>query len=255
MPESFSFVERILKLAGVKTLGRGESRRYLVLPEDFEEEHVNTFRQVERFTMTRPMRVYSLIEAVKYVVRNGIEGDFVECGVWRGGSVMAMALTLMRLGSKRNIHLYDTFAGMTAPGHDDVTTSGDPASAKFRRLKSGDSTADWCRSSLPEVTENVIGTGYDASRFFFHEGRVEETLPSEAPEKIALLRLDTDFYDSTRHELIHLYPLLSHGGVLILDDYGHWQGARKAVDEYIREHNLPLLLNRIDFAGRIAVKP
>jgi hypothetical protein len=74
------------------------------------------------------------------------------------------------------------------------------------------------------------------------------------PEQIAVLRLDTDFYESTRHELRHLYPRLVHGGVLIIDDYGHWAGARKAVDEYIAEEGIRLLLNRIDYTGRIAIK-
>jgi O-methyltransferase len=80
-------------------------------------------------------------------------------------------------------------------------------------------------------------------------------VPRSAPEVIALLRLDTDWYASTKHELLHLYPRLTQSGVLIIDDYGHWQGARKAVDEYVEENRLPLLLNRIDETGRIAVKP
>lgn len=255
MHDSLTFFERVLKNLGVKTLGKGEGRRYLALPEDFEEDHVAIFRHIEPFTMTRPARVYALIEAVKYVVQHDIDGDFVECGVWRGGSVMAMALTLARLGARRTIHLYDTFAGMTAPAAVDVTRSGDPAASKFNRLQLDDSSSDWCRSSLPEVRENVLGTGYDPSLFHFHEGMVEETLPGQAPERIAVLRLDTDFYESTKHELLHLYPRLTRGGVLILDDYGHWEGARRAVDEFIEENALPILLNRIDFAGRIAVKP
>ncbi|HYM86681.1 MAG TPA: TylF/MycF/NovP-related O-methyltransferase, partial [Pseudoxanthomonas sp.] len=74
------------------------------------------------------------------------------------------------------------------------------------------------------------------------------------PECIALLRLDTDWYESTRHEMIHLFPRLCVGGVLILDDYGHWLGARRAVDEYLGEHNVPLFLQRIDYTGRYAVK-
>ncbi len=254
MLNSLSPLERMLKLVGVRVFGSGESRRFLVLPEDFQDEHVSTFRKVERFTMTRPPRVYALIEAVKYLIRSDIKGDFVECGVWRGGSVMAMALTLLRLGERRNIHLYDTFAGMTAPNGNDITVSGEVAASKFNRLRIGEGTSDWCRSSLPEVRRNVLSTGFDEDRFIFHEGPVETTLPAQLPETIALLRLDTDFYESTKHELVHLYPRLSRGGVLILDDYGQWKGARKAVDEYIHEHNLSILLNRIDFAGRIAIK-
>jgi hypothetical protein len=97
-------------------------------------------------------------------------------------------------------------------------------------------------------------TGYDREKISFVKGKVEETIPDNAPQSISLLRLDTDWYESTRHELIHLYPRLSHGGVIIIDDYGHWLGARKAVDEYIEQNNLCLLLNRLDYTGRIGVK-
>ncbi len=86
------------------------------------------------------------------------------------------------------------------------------------------------------------------------KGKVEETIPHDIPEKISILRLDTDWYESTYHELVHLYPRLVKGGVLIIDDYGHWQGARKAVDQYFQENNIPVLLNWIDYTGRVAVK-
>jgi O-methyltransferase len=83
---------------------------------------------------------------------------------------------------------------------------------------------------------------------------VEDTLPDQAPERIALLRLDTDWYASTKHELEQLYPRLAEGGVLIVDDYGHYEGARRAVDEYFRAAGEPVLLNRIDFSGRLVIK-
>jgi O-methyltransferase len=105
------------------------------------------------------------------------------------------------------------------------------------------------------VRQAVLSTGYDAARLHFVKGKVEDTLPAEAPPQICLLRLDTDWYESTRHELRHLYPRLARGGVLIIDDYGHWQGARQATDEYLAEQRIPLLLNRIDYGARIALKP
>jgi len=108
---------------------------------------------------------------------------------------------------------------------------------------------------LEEVRHNLSNVGYPDDRIKLVKGLVEATLPNKAPSKIALLRLDTDWYESTRHELIHLYPRLAQRGVLIIDDYGHWEGAQKAVDEYIRDNNLPVLLNRIDYTGRIAIKP
>jgi len=105
------------------------------------------------------------------------------------------------------------------------------------------------------VKEVLCGTGYPSERIHFVRGRVEDTIPASAPELIALLRLDTDWYDSTKHELIHMFPRLSKAGVIIIDDYGHWRGAREACDEYFAQNRIPILLNRIDYTGRIALKP
>lgn len=255
MHDALTPFEKVLRSLGVRVVKKGESRKYLRLPQDFAEEHCTIYRRIEPFTMTRPPRVYALIEAVKYVVAQNIEGDFVECGVWKGGSVMAMALTLQMLQAERDIHLFDTFEGMSAPTEEDWNAKEGAAAEKFARTRREDGGADWCRSEIDEVRRNVLSTGYGEDRLRFVQGRVEDTLPAQAPERIALLRLDTDFYESTRHELIHLYPRLVSGGVLILDDYGHWQGARQAVDEFIDEHRPGILLNRVDFAGRIAIKP
>ncbi len=104
------------------------------------------------------------------------------------------------------------------------------------------------------MSANLAATGYDAQRLHYVKGKVEDTIPSAAPEQIAILRLDTDWYASTRHELEHLYPRLARGGVLIIDDYGHWEGARRAVDEYFATQQVAILLNRLDQTGRIAIK-
>ena len=112
----------------------------------------------------------------------------------------------------------------------------------------------WSFSPIEETRRNVLSTGYSPDRVHFVKGPVEQTIPANAPETIALLRLDTDFYESTRHELIHLFPRLVPGGVLIIDDYGHWEGARQAVDEYFKENKIRMLLNRVDYTGRIGVK-
>jgi hypothetical protein len=168
--------------------------------------------------------------------------------------MMAVALTLLRLGiTDRDLYLFDTFSGMTAPTDEDVRRSGERAADL---LANESAHADiWAIASLDDVREAVLGVGYPPERIHFVEGSVEETLPNHAPDEIALLRLDTDWYASTKHELVHLYPRLTSGGVLILDDYGFWQGARRAVDEYVAENNVELLLNRIDNTGRIALKP
>jgi O-methyltransferase len=225
-----------------------------VFPLDFDEADVELCRRVAPYTMTTPPRVYALARAVEYVAAREISGAIVECGVWRGGSMMAAALTLLRLGvTDRELYLFDTFAGMTPPTEEDVRRSGESAADLLSA--EGDDADIWAMASLDDVRNAVLGIGYPPERIHFVKGPVEETLPANAPDKIALLRLDTDWYASTKHELVHLFPRVTRGGVLILDDYGYWQGARRAVDEYLSEHNVPLLLNRIDNTGRIALKP
>ncbi|MFW6116817.1 MAG: TylF/MycF/NovP-related O-methyltransferase, partial [bacterium] len=200
-------------------------------------------------------RVNALIEAVRYIVDNEIRGALVECGVWKGGSVMAIALALKELGDEgRELYLYDTFSGMSAPTAGDVSIFGTIAKNEYSRISDSTPPVDWCLCPLKEVKQNVFSTGYPEDKIHFVEGKVETTIPQVTPSRISLLRLDTDWYESTKHELIHLFPLVERGGVMIVDDYGHWAGAKRAVDEYIQENNLCVLLNRIDYTGRIAVK-
>jgi O-methyltransferase len=231
-----------------------EPARTHKFPADFEESDIELCRRVGPYTMTTPPRLYALVRAVEYVAARDISGAVVECGVWRGGSMMAVALMLLRLGkTDRELYLFDTFSGMTAPTDEDVKRSGERAADL---LADGSADSDiWAIASLDEVRAAVLAVGYPEERIHFVQGPVEETLPAEAPSEISLLRLDTDWYSSTKHELVHLYPRLTTGGVLILDDYGYWQGARRAVDEYLSENELTLLLNRVDNTARIAVKP
>lgn len=229
------------------------ARRGPRLPADFDARTSAVCAAVAAFTMTSPERIAALVEAVRYVSRHAIPGDIVECGVWRGGSMMAVARTLLELDDLRSLHLFDTFAGMPPPGDVDRDRSG-AAAADLMAMSDRETSSVWARSPLDEVRRNLAVTGYPQDRVRFVVGRVEETVPERAPASIAILRLDTDWYESTRHELVHLFPRLSVGGVLIIDDYGHWEGARKAVDEYLAETGARLLLNRIDATGRIAVK-
>lgn len=232
-----------------------EILRYSKYPSDFNEGHIRVWEAVKPYTMTTPTRVGVLIDAVRYLVANNVEGDFVECGVWKGGSAMAMALTLKECGEKyRELYLYDTFSGMTAPSAFDVFYNGKKASEMFSEVKTSEDTSNWCFSPLEEVQRNVSSTGYPKEKLHFIEGKVEETIPGTMPKKIALLRLDTDWYASTKHEMTHLFPLLAKNGVLIIDDYGCWEGARRAVDEYVRKNKICLFLNRIDAEARIAIK-
>ena len=210
-------------------------------------------------TITSPERLVAASDAVRHVVRRAVPGALVECGVWKGGSVLAMILALQHLGvSDRDIYLYDTFEGMTEPGEVDTSPYDEPALDIWRRAQAaGERPWPWFFNetfTLEQVQTVLWDTGYPRERLHFVVGRVEDTIPAQAPEQVALLRLDTDWYDSTRHELVHLYPRVSTGGVLIVDDYGHWDGCRKAVDEFFAQDTEPLLLHRIDYTGRIAVK-
>ncbi|MBI4686392.1 MAG: class I SAM-dependent methyltransferase [Nitrospirae bacterium] len=227
----------------------------MAYPPDFSEQNIRTCNAVKPYTTTNPERINALIDAVRFVVLNKIDGAMVECGVWRGGSIMAIALTLKEMGIEdREIYLYDTFAGMSAPSDADYSIHGYDAREKFSKTKISGDASNWCMSTLEEVKQNVFSTGYPKEKFHFIKGKVEDTIPGDIPKEIALLRLDTDWYESTKHELTHLFPLLKPKGVLIIDDYGHWKGAKKAVDEYISENAFCILLNRIDYTGRIAIK-
>jgi hypothetical protein len=211
--------------------------------------------------MTGLLRTHALIRAVDYIVARGLAGAFVECGVWRGGSVMAMLLRLIKLGATHHdVYLYDTFDGMTAPGVHDTSRFEGPALDTWQTAQGAGHRA-WREFFKPEVfnfeavRDAVLSCGYPESRIHFIKGPVEQTLPERAPAQIALLRLDTDWFESTQHELIHLYPRVTQGGVLIIDDYGHWEGCRRAVDQYFASGEVPaILLNRIDYTGRIGVK-
>lgn len=206
--------------------------------------------------MTSLERMYALWGAVRHIQNAGISGTVVECGVWRGGSMMLAASTLLELGaSDRQLWLYDTYQGMTEPGALDVQAmSGETAGAILASQAKDNENPFWALAQRDIVEQNMKGTGYPQNRTHYVEGPVEDTLPGQAPDEIALLRLDTDWYESTRHELIHLWPRLQPGGVLIVDDYGYWQGARRAVDEFFAGLADAPLLARIDFTGRIAVK-
>jgi len=250
-------VRPAIRSFGIRTgLYREKTRENEVLPPDFDDVTIRIYDAVKNFTSTSPERVSSLVDAVRFVVESEIEGAMVECGVWLGGSTMAMALALREFGDEsREIYLYDTFAGMTEPTEADVAFSGASAKKKFDKRKISDESSIWCLSTLEQTKENVLSIGYPSDRIHFVEGMVEDTIPATVPPNgIALLRLDTDWYESTKHELVHLFPLLADNGPLIIDDYGHWQGAKKAVDEYFQENNLRMFLSRIDYTGRIGIK-
>jgi hypothetical protein len=224
------------------------------IPPDVDAETAAIIEKVRPFTMTPPDRVAALCEAVRYVVRSRIPGAIAECGVWRGGSMMAVALTLRSIDATDiDLYLYDAFDKMPAPTDRDVDAWGRPAARLFEDGQDANAIPELAIGPMEQVRANVLSTGYPEERIHFVKGFVEDTIPGQAPGPLALLRLDTDWYESTAHEMRHLFPLVSDGGVLIIDDYGLFRGARDAVDEYFASTDVPFLLNRIDFAARIGI--
>jgi hypothetical protein len=227
-------------------------------PVEASRNEIETFEVIREFTGTSPERAFHLMRSVKYIVDNSIEGDFIECGVAKGGSAMLMASILFELGeTNREIYLYDLFG---ARPHfmdlDREIESGVTVSEYYRAVDSGKKSAisNWTFYSKAVVVENLNKIPYPREKIHLIEGDVLRTLPLSTHSSIALLRLDTDFYESTKIELSLLYPKLSIGGVLILDDYGHWEGAKTAVDEYFKSTNASPLLHVVDSAARAAIK-
>jgi O-methyltransferase len=228
----------------------------LEFPPDFDEATKDTIRAVGGYTMTGPEKLYALCHAVRHVVAHQVPGAIVECGVWRGGSMMAVARTLLELDAgTRDLYLFDTYEGMPEPTEQDIDLNGQSVLERWNSQKRNRLTPSEARASLREVRDAMQSVGYEPSLVHFVKGMVEDTIPAEAPDQIALLRLDTDYYASTRHEMFELYPRLVRGGVLIIDDYGHFKGSEQAVREFIDTETEPILLHRIDYSARVGIKP
>jgi O-methyltransferase len=222
-------------------------------PNDFSDSYRAIITAVRPFTMTSNDKLHALITATQYIHDHAIAGDIVECGVWRGGSMHAVARVLDAANDHtRDLYLFDTFEGMPPPTEKDRRLDG--RSAADLLATHDRETTVWAHASLEDVKSGFETVPYPQERIHYVQGKVEDTVPASAPKRIALLRLDTDWYESTRHELEHLYPRLVSGGVLIIDDYGWWQGSHDATEEFLRETEERLLLVRAG-TGRIAVKP
>jgi hypothetical protein len=204
--------------------------------------------EVRPYTKSSPERISAMASAI-YATRD-IPGDIVECGVLKGGNI----ILARKLAPDRICWLYDTFSGMTEPKDVDVTRSGRSALQSFAaKVKAG---RKWSCVPIDDVKKNFEQTGtFDDSKLRFVVGPVEQTLLKleNLPNRISVLRLDTDWHESTKIELEILYPRLSPGGILIVDDYGHWGGAKLAVNEYFG--NTMPEMTRIDYTAISMVKP
>ena len=211
--------------------------------------------QVGGLTMLSLERLHNAAEAIVYVDQNGLAGDVVEVGVWRGGgSIVMRAAVLTGLG-QRNSWLFDSFAGL--PKDDDPRDAAIDARLPVQyRMDPAGSYAD--TGGVEGVRRNFVRQlGDDLKGIHFVPGLYVDTLPTAAVERIAVLRLDGDRYSSTMEILTHLYPKVSPGGVVIIDDYGWWPQNREAVHHYFESIGLDVtaLLQRVDCTGRYFIKP
>lgn len=253
-------IKRALSATGLEIHRRRVNDFSQVDPVEFSKADLDVlhFVRENRLAMCSRERIIATINACKHAVQAGIEGDFVECGVWRGGNSIAAKRTFENYGSDKKVWLFDTFGGMTAPTDLDTTRfSKKSAFERFEEAKKQDHN-EWCFASLEDVQANFQRAGADLSGVRFIAGDVMKTLLDEAnlPKQVSVLRLDTDFYDSTKAELDVLYPRLSVGGSLLIDDFGHWDGARRAVEEYLgaMPPSSRPLLHFTDYSGRMGVK-
>jgi O-methyltransferase len=217
---------------------------------DADSVFYEIFLRCRPFTMTSKDTMYSLYTAVRYVCARKLPGAFVECGVWKGGSALLAGLTMRDAGYfDREFYLYDTFEGMTQPSDEDIDISGHAAKAYIEQF--GDD-GKWCYEGIDAVKQTFEQNGFGTGVHYI-KGDVLETLRRVKPEAISILRLDTDWYESTKFCLEALYDRIVPGGVLIIDDYGHWNGARKAVDEFFNTRP-PIYLHRVNYAVRLGIK-
>jgi len=203
-----------------------------------------------KLTMTSMERLFATLMSCKYVLENDIDGDFVECGVWRGGNSIIATWIFKLYNSNRKVYLYDTFQGMTLPTDLDIELGGKQRTASEIYVPDN----KWCYASIDDVKDNFSKADLLSKNVEFVQGDVLQTLDKIIPEKISVLRLDTDWYESTKKEMETLYGKISNNGVLMIDDYGHWAGSQKAVDEYFEKNKNRPFLYCIDYTGRLAIK-
>ena len=234
---------------------RRAARRRRAIPADFHPDMREIWPAVKPRTMVGLEKLNFFCDAARYVSTVGLEGAIVECGVWRGGAMLGCAMVLDSLGDhSRDLYLFDTYAGMSEPTEKDVHLWHGRTAEEFLEAKANPGAPIWEVGQIEDVRAAFDETTYPKDRLHFIKGKVEDTIPGEAPQQICILRLDTDWYESTKHELVHLYDRLVPGGVLIIDDYGSWAGSKEATDEFFAELSAPPMLTRVG-RGRNAIKP
>ena len=235
---------------------------------DLGEEASKAIAKIRSHTMLPQGRLITLYQQVAFCEKHSVPGSFVECGVWKGGAVGLMALANMRYGvNRRHIHLFDAFQEICEP---DESVDGENAVKEVRK-ELGNLSLEGRLEPLTGVYDSIGGpgtleenqellervVGYDSKYLHYHVGWFQETVPvvSSDIENIAILRLDGDWYASTKICLEYLYAKVVSGGFVIIDDYGAYEGCKKAVDEFIEENQLEVYLNHVDSICRYWIKP
>jgi len=248
-----SMILKIIWQIGYQLIPNSGTRNYPVEFSNAERAIIDYVLDKE-LTMVNFDQLVSTVIACKWVVKNGIPGSFVECGVWRGGNAIVAAEIFRLNNSSNDVWLFDTFEGMVRPTDLDLDYSGRPALNEYlSSIKS--EYIEWCYASLEDVKNNFSEKGLLDNNINFVKGNVNETLKEISYlQKIAVLRLDTDWYESTKIQLEVLYPKLSIGGCLIIDDYGAWQGCKAAVDEYFEKTAERPFFECSGHSGRVGIK-
>ncbi len=206
---------------------------------EFEAIVTEVVTQVRPYTMVPEGAVGFIVNAVKHIVDNNVEGDFVECGVWQGGCSAAMVLANLALqpAKQRLMHMFDSYEGLPPAKPEDG-----PLALLWQSSVNSPTYYDNCAASLELVQQNFATLGIAEQNIQFHKGWFDQTIPhfaqNNSDSKISLLRLDGDWYESTKVCLENLYPLVSEGGIVIIDDYYSWDGCALAVHEYLGLHKL-----------------
>ena len=247
-----NFINKILDIFELRIVYKKD---HIFNHNKFEIENIKISKE---YSMTGEKRMSHLTKVIKYIFKNKIDGDFVECGVWQGGNLILMKRLMDFYKEKRNIYGYDTFEGMTEPNEFDTDINNKKASnlmSNQNKIENSGSENIWCYSGIETVEKN-FKKHTDGSNLKLIKGDVCVTLKNNKnlPHKISLLRLDTDFYDSTKIELETLFPLVEKNGIIIIDDYGHWKGQKKAVDEFISKNKLNTFLFEVDYSCRVFIK-
>lgn len=208
----------------------------------FPSQYGHLYHTVRPYTMCGYARLRGLYQAIRYVVKCNVRGDVVECGTARGGSAALMGLVLKELGADRTLWVFDTFEGLPPP------TDADP-DYEVATLYAGS-----CRGELTEV-QNLFKYCDILSQSKFIKGLFQQTVLTSEIENIAVLHIDGDWYESVKVCLDHLYDRVNPRGVIQIDDYGQWSGARKAVNEFLDQRGITVRLRYLDYTGRQFIKP